>query len=322
MSGYQGHAARGADIHARTVGSALTKVAEAATQRPRKPKSQDVRPQGQHQQDIVGVAEALISQQRQRASQQEQTVVRTAEALASQGNRTTREERGQLPSVVNAMRRQGRQVDDPDAGQPVNQKQEARTDDRASKQDTSRSTTLQPDIVYRGESIDIQKTGNVGTVVNKSGKILFQYEIKEKGEIVVHQDKLSARQKETFLKASTSVSRSDFETLMKDKTGRSQAKLLGPLAPQGSHAIAIASRVTNRTTLEVKTENYTFQRSGQGDSYTVIRNDEARSVVAQSDVDGKIKAESQTLRESQAFQTKYMDARLRAQEHSSPELDR
>lgn len=202
-----------------------------------------------------------------------------------------------------------------EAVQDSPQSQQTKAPAEGSKQeDNYRNTAYtKPDSVYRGEAYNVEVKGELRTITNKSGKIIFQFEQKD-GKTVVHQDNMRPEHHKLFRDARKNIENTPdkgLSQIMGDPSGVNQVSNLGVLAPEGSHAIALAHTMTSEQNRQFSGTNFLFLR--QGNTYEVIRNDskllQRDKVLAVSRGDGKIVAPSQKTEELKLFYQRYHDVR-------------
>ena len=135
------------------------------------------------------------------------------------------------------------------------------------------------EVQYRSERISVQKSPEGVAVTDRQGDTLLVYD--NQGEI--SQNNLTSGQEQTLEAINQNLQGKNLEGIMRDPTGKSQVENLGGLAPEGSHAIAVAHQVIPQGTESARGQNYTFIRSNEG--YEVTRNGSGE-VIAQSNASG------------------------------------
>ncbi len=215
-----------------------------------------------------------------------------------------------LSASSNAVTKYGSPATELDAGGRASGDQDSVERDRRSPG----SDPDQASRTYFAEEFNIITSGNTGTITDKSGNVLFQYERTDSDDIAVRVDNLSRSQYDSFLKAHQNIEASGLDQIMQDPAGRSQVENLGALAPEGAHAIAVSSLVLEGDTTRVSRGGFTFERKGQ--IYEVNRDQPdlpyGERLVATSAPSGKIVGQ-QRPGEGERFASKYQQVKEEVQ---------
>lgn len=176
-------------------------------------------------------------------------------------------------------------------------------------------------ILYEGEKYDIKRTGDLRTIFDKTGKVVFQYSLDDNTGVTLHYQMARGHRK-VFWDAYQGIQGKDIAAIVKDPTGVKPVELLGGLAPKGAHAISTAHQILGRGGRVSNGERYTFKRIGDY-TYEVHRRDSSLApkdqLVAASSRNG-IVAGPLTSQEINHFYEAYQTLKSQALEKRKPTL--
>lgn len=181
---------------------------------------------------------------------------------------------------------------------------------------------------YEAEKFVVVRNGNKTTIFDRDTKAeVFKFNRFNNGRIRVTKDRITndPQMMVHFARVAQVLKSERAEEVLADPTGRNQAEKMGPLAPKGSHAVAVATYVVNEESPTKTTDTYEFRKAG--DKYSVAHRDENLSqkdrLVATTDRSGNIVGGNQASKDYEFMRGKFITmrtserayvARIRAQQ--------